>query len=80
MAAARLGCNVEWHKGFKLQVSTLNAHTDYRGQQYVALAHNLAENGIITPLMIGAAVNQKLHDAQDLKKVWHYLARFGNLN
>jgi hypothetical protein len=80
MAAARLGCNVEWHKGFKLQVSTLNAHTDFRGQQYVALAHNLAENGIITPLMIGAAVNQKLHDAQDLKKVWHYLARFGNLN
>ncbi|MDO8908476.1 MAG: DUF3626 domain-containing protein [Pseudohongiella sp.] len=79
-AAALLGCTVEWHKGFSIRVSALNHYANYRGQQYIALAHDIAENGIITPLMIGAAVNQQLHDAQDLKKVWHYLAKFGNLN
>lgn len=79
-AARRLKCDVEWHKGFTLQVSTLNDFADYRGHQYVELAHKIAEKGVITPDMIGKAVNRKIHAAQDLKKVWHYLARFGDQN
>lgn len=79
-AAERLGCNIEWHNGFTLQVARLNEHLNYRGAQYVALAHDVADQGIITPNIIGHAVNNKIHTAQDLKKVWHYLAKFGDLN
>lgn len=79
-AAEKLGCNIEWHKGFKLLANTLDEHTNYRGAQYVALANELAIDGVITPDIIGSAVNRNPHKAQDLKKVWHYLARFGNQN
>lgn len=78
--AQHLGCDVEWHGGFRLKVSQLNEFAYYRGAQYVELAHDISEDGIITPYIIGAAINRKKYDAQDLKKVWHYLARFGDLN
>lgn len=79
-AAEDLGCNVEWHKGFRVQVSTLEDFPDYRGMKYVQLAHEIARQGVISPETIGSAVNCKLYNDQDLKKVWHYLATFGNLN
>lgn len=79
-AAWQLGCKVEWHNGFTVQVSALQDHPEYRGVKYVQIAHAIAREGMITPDIIGAAVNSKEYDAQDLKKVWHYLARFGNLN
>jgi len=79
-AAGDIGCKVEWHKGFMVQVSILKDFHEYRGVKYVQLAHEIAKNGVITPDVIGTAVNRKLHNDQDLKKVWHYLAKFGNLN
>jgi hypothetical protein len=78
--AEKLGCKVEWHKGFKVQVATLNQYPDYRGPQYVELAHEIAKQGVITPEIIGNAVNRKVYNEQDLKKVWHYLAMFGDQN
>lgn len=79
-AALELGCKVEWHKGFRVQVSTLKKYPEYRGMKYVQIANEIARQGVITPDIIGAAVNHKLHNEQDLKKVWHYLAKFGNRN
>lgn len=79
-AAQQLGCKVEWHNGFMVHVSTLQEYPEYRGMEYVQLGCVIAREGVITPGIIGAAVNRKLYNDQDLKKVWHYLARFGNLN
>ncbi|GIE88411.1 DUF3626 domain-containing protein [Actinoplanes regularis] len=76
-AARRLACPVEWHPGFRLSVAELQRYPDYRGQRYVDLGVRLAENGCLTPRLIGDAARSGHHDQQDLKRVWHYLARFG---
>jgi hypothetical protein len=75
--AAALPCPVEWHPGFRLTVSEMQRHPDYRGQQYVDLGCHLAVDGVLTPEVIGAAARAGRHDPQALKRVWHYLARFG---
>lgn len=72
-AAERLGCPVEWHPGFA--VVTAGLDPDYRGPEFVALAQALAE--VLTPDVIGDAARSGDHDLQSLKRVWHYLARFG---
>ncbi|MFC0626389.1 DUF3626 domain-containing protein [Kribbella deserti] len=72
--AAELPCLIEWHPGFRLHVDELVKHPDYRGQQYVDLGLRIAEHGWLDPYVIGKAVRE--HDPQDVKKVWHYLARF----
>ncbi|WP_242002157.1 DUF3626 domain-containing protein [Kribbella steppae] len=74
-AARRLSCPVEWHPGFRLTVDELRRHPTYRGPQYVDLGTRIAVDGVLTPRVIGAAVGR--HDEQDLKRVWHYVARFG---
>jgi len=79
-AAWELGCKVEWHNGFTVLVSKLQEYPEYRGEKYVQLAQTIARDGVLKPDTIGAAVNGKLYNDQDLKKVWHYLAKFGNLN
>jgi hypothetical protein len=53
------------------------ASPDYRGPEYVELGRSLAEDSVLTPKILGDAARTRRHDAQDLKKVWHYLARFG---
>jgi Protein of unknown function (DUF3626) len=68
---------VEWHEGFRVSVAVLQQHPDYRGQEYVDLAARLARGGTLDPRMIGEAVTAGRHDDQALKRVWHYLARFG---
>ncbi|WTV80994.1 DUF3626 domain-containing protein [Streptomyces sp. NBC_00028] len=75
--ARRLPCPVEWHPGYHLTVEHLRRHPDYRGQKYVDLGAELAANGSIDPRMIGEAASCGRYDPQDLKKVWHCLARFG---
>jgi hypothetical protein len=55
----------------------LRRHPDYRGPQYVALAIELAADQRLDPRAIGDAARTGQYDEQDLKKVWHYLARFG---
>ncbi|MER5895221.1 DUF3626 domain-containing protein [Streptomyces sp. NPDC001876] len=76
-AARRLPCPVEWHDGFRLGVDELLRRPGYRGQEYVDLGASLAVDGYLDPRVIGDAARSGLHDGQDLKKVWHCLARFG---
>ena len=47
------------------------------GDEYVALGERLAEDGVLTPRVLGDAARSGRHDAQDLKRVWHLVARFG---
>ena len=75
--AEGLGCRLEWHDGFRLDLATVRAHPGYRGAHIVAVAEQIAVDGYLDPAVIGAAVAAGRHDPQDLKKVWHHLARFG---
>lgn len=76
-AAGALGCPVEWHPGFRLSTEELERHPDYRGPEYVALGLALARDGWLDPRIIGDAARTGQHDEQALKRLWHYVARFG---
>ncbi|MBP0461351.1 DUF3626 domain-containing protein [Streptomyces montanisoli] len=76
-AALRLGCPVEWHPGFLLTVEELRRHPGYRGQEYVDLGKRIAVDGVLDPRILGDAVRAGRYESQRVKKVWHYLARFG---
>lgn len=78
--ARAVPCPTEWHPGFRLSTKALRCHPEYRGAEYVELGVALARDGELTPAMIGAAARAGRHELQDLKKVWHYLARFGDLS
>ena len=77
-AAMRLTCPVEWHGGFTLTTTELRRHPGYRGQQIADLGVSLARNGRLDPRILGDASRTGHYDEQALKRVWHYLARFGN--
>lgn len=77
-AAALLACPVEWHGGFTLTVDGLRRHPDYRGPEFVALGETIARGGLLDPRVIGDASRAGRYDEQALKRVWHYVARFGN--
>ncbi|SEG69591.1 Protein of unknown function [Actinacidiphila yanglinensis] len=68
---------LQWHGGFRLAVEELRRHPDYRGPRFVELGARIAVDGRLDPAVIGAAVAGGRYDPQDLKKVWHCLARFG---
>lgn len=72
-SARELGCDVEFHDGFVLQAA--DADAQYRGEAAVTLARQLGET--LTPRDIGAAARTGKHDRQQLKYVWHLMARFG---
>lgn len=76
-AALRLGCPVAWHPGFRLRVEELCRHPAYRGQEYVDLGAQIAVAGVLDPRIVGDAARADHYDPQAVKKVWHYLARFG---
>jgi hypothetical protein len=76
-AARRLPCPVEWHPGYRLTVTELRRHADYRGQEYADLGARIAEHGVVDPRIIGDAARTGRYELQDLKMVWHTLARFG---
>ena len=76
--ARQLPCALEWHPGFRLHVNDMAQHPDYRGVEYVALGRSLAIDDWLTPDILEAAVRAEAHHPQDIKKVWHYLARFGD--
>jgi len=78
--ATKLPCDIEWHQGFQLHVKVVAQHPEYRGLQFVELAKKLAEACILNPLILGNAVQNLGYDPQDIKKIWHYLARFGDQN
>jgi hypothetical protein len=49
----------------------------YRGPELARLGAALAGHGALTPRLIGDASRAGRHDEQALKRVWHYVARFG---
>ncbi|MFD4601392.1 DUF3626 domain-containing protein [Streptomyces sp. NPDC058464] len=68
---------VEWHPGYRLTVPELRRHAAYRGPEYAELGALIAEKGVVDPRIIGAAARTGRYRIQDLKMVWHTLARFG---
>ncbi|MER6787660.1 DUF3626 domain-containing protein [Streptomyces sp. NPDC000658] len=76
-AARRLPCPLAWHPGYRITVEELYRRADYRGREYAELGARIAEDGVLAPRIIGDAVRTGRHDPQDLKRVWHILARFG---
>ncbi|MFJ5921730.1 DUF3626 domain-containing protein [Kitasatospora sp. NPDC092948] len=76
-AARALPCRLEWHPGHRLPADELEQYADYRGPHITALGAKIAQEGILDPAVIGAAVRSGQYDPQELKKVWHCLARFG---
>ncbi|MFJ9817628.1 DUF3626 domain-containing protein [Streptomyces sp. NPDC101151] len=76
-AARRLPFPLAWHPGYRLTVEELRRHADYRGPEYADLGARIAERGIVTPRVIGDAARTGRYHLQDLKMVWHTLARFG---
>lgn len=75
--AKALACPVEWHGGFALTTAELRRNAGYRGPEFVTLGESLARDGLLDPGIIGAASRTGQHDEQALKRVWHYVARFG---
>lgn len=75
--ARELPCRLDWHPGFRLTLQEMARRPDYRGPEYIELAREIAPDGLLTPRVIGAAAATGNHDPQALKRVWHYLARFG---
>ncbi|MBP2580211.1 hypothetical protein J3A78_000689 [Streptomyces sp. PvR006] len=76
-AARRLPCPVEWHGGFRLSVDELRRHPWFRGREYVELGARIAVDGRLDPRIVQEAAGSGRYDPQDVKKVWHCLARFG---
>lgn len=78
--ASQLPCPIEWHQGFRLPVEALRRYPHYRGEKYVRLSLQIAQSGYLDPACIGKALHTGEYSSQDLKKVWHYLARYGDLS
>jgi hypothetical protein len=53
-------------------------HPEYRGPEFVDLGVSLARDGCLDPRVIGDASRTGRYDEQALKRVWHYVARFGS--
>jgi hypothetical protein len=77
-AAGLLGCPVEWHGGFRVTVDDLWRNADYRAPEFAELGASIARDGQLDPGMIGDASRTGRYDEQALKRVWHYVARFGS--
>lgn len=63
--------------GFELSVEEMSRYPDYRGQSFIDLARELVPNGMLNAKLLGLAVTEHGYEEQDIKKIWHYLARFG---
>jgi hypothetical protein len=75
--ARSLGLPVEWHEGRRLPVDTLAEHPRFRGPHIVEVGRRVAASGVLDAAVIGHAALTGDEDPQDLKKVWHHVARFG---
>lgn len=75
--AATLGVPVEWHEGRQLTLAELDRHPDFRGPHIVAVGHRVAEHGTIDAAIIGRAATREREKPEELKRLWHYVARFG---
>jgi hypothetical protein len=75
--AAKLPVQTEWHQGFLLSVEVMAQHPNYRGPEYVELGLRMARDGHLDARIVGEARATGDYHPQDLKRVWHYIARFG---
>ena len=75
--ARRPPCPVEWHDGFNLSTSEMRRHPEFRGQEFVDLGLEIARDRQLDARIIGQAADTGSYDEQALKRVWHYVARFG---
>jgi hypothetical protein len=75
--ASKLGCSLAWHDGYELSISELEKHSEYRGPEFVALGKKISKEDILNPKILGEAAASNKYDEQALKRVWHYIARFG---
>jgi hypothetical protein len=69
---------LERRGGFTITTAESLQNPDYRGPEFVRLGASLAGDGPLTPRLIGDASRAGRHDQQALKRVWHYVARFGS--
>lgn len=69
---------VEWHEGRVLDVDELRRHPDFRGPETVRLGVSIAEDCRVTARVIGEHRRSGRHDPQQLKELWHLVARFGS--
>ncbi|GAB3786844.1 DUF3626 domain-containing protein [Nocardioides ungokensis] len=76
--AGSLGAPVEWHEGRRLRVETLAAHPEFRGPRIVEVGRRVARNGVLDAAILGEVALGGREDPQDLKKLWHHVARFGS--
>ena len=76
--ARALGVPVEWHEGRRLHVTDLEEHSRFRGTGSVEVGRRIAEDDLLDAAIIGRAAAAGTEDPQDLKKVWHCVARFGS--
>ena len=75
--AEQLGVPVEWHQRRVLTTGDLTLHPDFRGPRIVDVARRVARDGALDARVIGEAVRAGGENPQDLKKVWHLVARHG---
>ncbi len=75
--AIRSGLTVEWHQGYRVPVAMIEAHPEYRGTDVVTLARQVADKG--TGHLTPASLMKRPVGVptQNVKKVWHYIARYG---
>ena len=80
-ATARVaGVAVKWHPGYALTADALAGMSElsrYRGEVVADRAIALAQDGLITPAILGASRRGGREDPQLQKWIWHCLARFG---
>jgi len=75
--ASLLGIAVEWHEGRRLNVPTLLEHPNFRGTGIVEAGVRLAVDGYLDAAVLGNIAARSNEDPDVLKKLWHYVARFG---
>lgn len=73
VAAGVLGVTVEWHGGAVLDAAGLDP--GYRGADVTALGAVIARDGVLDARVVGDAARTGRCDPQQLKRVWHHLAR-----
>jgi hypothetical protein len=76
--ALALGCQVEWHPGFRLSVDRQEDCARYRGEEVADLVLQISRDGFLTPRDIGLAQRGGIASPVLLKRLWHCLACLGS--
>ena len=76
-SAVSLGCQLEWHSGFRLSMDWLADCRSYRGSLAADAIVQIVEGSWVTPEILWRARGSAL-DYQTAKWVWHCIARYGH--